>query len=265
MGEPAGQGGALAWRARVDGPLPAALNMARDHALALCLPAGCAVLRLYRWERPTLSLGRNEPARGRYARERVAQLGLDVVRRPTGGRAVLHWRELTYAVAAPARALGGPRSAYRLVHEMLAKSLASLGLPAEIAPDPDLAAPLHAGPCFRAPAGGEIVALGRKLVGSAQLRVGEVLLQHGSILVGDDQGVLGELGGGRPDGTDRPATVSDLLGRAPEDGELERAVLASFGLEDAWTGREAGPDVPVSAMEAELIERYRSAAWTWRR
>jgi lipoate-protein ligase A len=244
----------------MDGALPAALNMARDHALALLLPQGSAVLRLYRWQRPTLSLGRNEPALGRYDPGAFQERGVDVVRRPTGGRAVLHWRELTYAVAAPVRALGGPRRAYRLIHEILSKALVSLGVTAEIAPAPR-PTPVDGGPCFAAPAGGEIVVAGRKLVGSAQLRVGDVLLQHGSILLADDQGMVALLGVGGDAGGPRPATVSDLLGRDIEAGELERAVLDAFGLEGACA-EEAGP---ASLMEAELVERYRSEAWTWRR
>ena len=115
-------GAGLAWTVRVDGPLAGALNMARDHALALSLLPTSAVLRLYRWDRPTLSLGRNEPARGRYDREALRRLRVDVVRRPTGGRAVLHWRELTYAVALPTRSLGGPRATYRWIHGRLARA-----------------------------------------------------------------------------------------------------------------------------------------------
>jgi lipoyl(octanoyl) transferase len=235
--------------------------MARDHALALSLPNDSAVLRLYRWERPTLSLGRNEPARGRYDPEAARARGIDIVRRPTGGRAVLHWRELTYAVAAPARALGGPRRAYRLVHEILAQALVSLGVPAEIAPDPSLATPVDAGACFAAPVGGEIVAAGRKLVGSAQLRVGDVLLQHGSILLGDDQGLVGELGSVASVSRPGPATVSDLLGRDLRSGELEGALLDAFGIEQSCTV-VGGPTSPI---EAELEQGYRSEAWTWRR
>jgi lipoate-protein ligase A len=227
--------------------------MARDHALALTLPPGTACIRLYRWERPTLSLGRNEPARGRYDPAELEKRGIDVVRRPTGGRAVLHWRELTYSVVVPARALGGPREAYRFLHRRVAQALASLGIPAEIAAESKRAAAVDAGPCFQLAAAGEIVARGRKLVGSAQLRVGDSLLQHGSILIADDQGLTGE--------TARPATVSDLLGREPAAGELEGAVLAAFGLD----ARCAATATPSSPPERELLERYRSEAWTWRR
>ena len=235
--------------------------MARDHTLALSLPSGSAVLRLYRWVRPTLSLGRNEPAVGRYDLHALRRLGVDVVRRPTGGRAVLHRRELTYAAVLPARTMGGLRSAYVWINQRIAEGLASLGVPAEIARGCGAASPLDAGPCFRGAAEGEVVAEGRKLVGSAQARMGNVLLQHGSILLADDQDLLRRVFTGDLGGIDRPATVSELLGRDPEEGELERALAAAFGIGPECTD---GP-LCESLDDAQLEERYRSEAWTWRR
>jgi lipoyl(octanoyl) transferase len=256
-----GRIGPLRWSARVDGALPGALNMARDHALASSLSPGEAVLRLYGWERPTLSLGRNEPALDRYDAAELRRQGVDVVRRPSGGRAVLHWRELTYAVVVPARSLSGPRAAYRWIHLRMAAALAGLGIAADIAPDTPRAAGVDAGPCFQLAGGGEIVVGGRKLVGSAQLRVGAALLQHGSILIADDQRRVAELAGGEAGQPDGPATVSDLLGRMPAPNELQAAVLRAFGVEEAW----AADPPPTSSLEAELERHYRSDAWTWRR
>ena len=235
--------------------------MARDHALALSLPPDSATVRLYRWSRPTLSLGRNEPARENYDPAVLQRAGVDVVRRPTGGRAVLHWRELTYAVAVPATTLGGARAAYVWINRCLAEGLASLGIPAEIAPEPHEPMSLRAGPCFQAAAGGEVTVGGRKLVGSAQLRVRDVLLQHGSILVADDQGMLAGLGGGVARPIDRPATLESLLGRCPAAGELEGAVLGAF----LRAGAELEEGSPSLGTVAELEELYRSDAWTWRR
>ena len=234
--------------------------MARDHALALSLPPDSAALRLYRWGRPTLSLGRNEPARERYDADAIRNLDLDVVRRPTGGRAVLHWRELTYSVVMPARTLGGPRATYRWINGRIAAALAGLGIAAEIAPAA-AAVPLSAGPCFAAPAPGEITSGGRKLVGSAQLRIGDNLLQHGSILLANDQERLDQVFTGVTLGIGRPVTVSELLGRDPGDGELERALATAFGLDIECTN----DPLRSSPEAAELEERYRSAAWTWRR
>jgi lipoyl(octanoyl) transferase len=250
---------ALRWSARVDGSLAGALNMARDHALALELAHGAALLRLYRWDVPTLSLGRNEPAVGRLDPERARRLGVAVVRRPTGGRTVLHWRELTYAALIPAAA-AGPREAYRWINSRLAVALASLGVPAKIADVSAPAARPAAGPCLRSAAPGELEVEGRKLVGSAQARIrgsaGDVLLQHGSILIENDQGLLEDLG--IPGAVGQPATLAALLPRPLAEGELEAALVTAF---DACADERP----PVSRVERELERRYRSESWTWRR
>lgn len=266
--------------------------MARDHALALGVGRrsaadedrpGTAVLRLYRWSRPTLSFGRNEPARGRWDPARLENAGVGVVRRPTGGRAVLHDREVTYAVVLPLAAVDGLRRVYRRVNVGLAGGLASLGAPAEIAPGGGARAlPPDAGPCFREPAEGEVVARGRKLVGSAQARIGGALLQHGSILLDDDQTRLDLLGaggaggaaggkggkGGRSEKGSRPATLAGLLGGAPSAEEVEEAVIEglrrSLGGRWAPADEEEGGATPLEGQRT-LEERYRSEAWSWRR
>ena len=244
----------LRWTARVESACSGAKNMARDHASALELQAGRAALRLYRWDVPTLSLGRNEPALGRYDPDLLRRLGVAVVRRPSGGRAVLHWRELTYAIALPASALG-PRAAYRWINEMLASALASLGVPVEIASRAGCAQLPDAGPCFRGAAPGEVVARGRKLVGSAQVRIRRVILQHGSILLGNDQALLQDLSATA--GGVAPVTLSGLLDRPLAKNELEVALLGVF--KATAVGR-----APRQAIERELELRYRSDAWTWR-
>ena len=245
-----------------DGAQPGARNMARDHALALTLRDGHAVLRLYAWERPTMSLGRNEPSAG-YSRDVAARLGVDIVRRPTGGRAVLHWRELTYAVVASARALGGPRAAYRWIHARIADGLRELGAPVALAGEPQgRATAVDAGPCFQATVGGEVVAHGRKLVGSAQRCFGDTLLQHGSILLEDDQDMLLELrGGGVPSDANRPATLGGLIGTT-DRATVEGTLLDAFA--DA-VGELADAGSLEAASEAELESQYRSDAWTSRR
>src|SRR5439155_1096456 len=96
---------------------PGSDNMAMDDALLDEADAsGRAFLRLYRWSPPCLSFGRHEPAASRYDRAAIARLGLDVVRRPTGGRAVWHEHEVTYAVAAPVAVFRSLRDTYRAIH-----------------------------------------------------------------------------------------------------------------------------------------------------
>lgn len=122
------------WSLLLDPPLPGAVNMARDQALLdLADSTGAAWLRLYRWAPFCLSFGRHEPARRRYDRARIESLGLDCVRRPTGGRAVWHARELTYSVAAPIAIFGSLAVAYERIHATLARALVPLGFDAGLA------------------------------------------------------------------------------------------------------------------------------------
>src|SRR5260370_37507043 len=111
-----------------------AVNMAIDAGLlALAERTGRAFLRLYRFDPPCLSFGRNEPVTG-YDRAAIARLGVGVVRRPTGGRAVWHEHEVTYAVAAPIAAVGGLRAAYRAIQRWLAAALVTPRAATPLAP-----------------------------------------------------------------------------------------------------------------------------------
>ncbi|MEX2048409.1 MAG: biotin/lipoate A/B protein ligase family protein [Gemmatimonadota bacterium] len=259
----------LAWRLLRDEPRSGSRNMALDHALALRLAPSEGVVRLYGWERPTVSLGRNEPAKGLYTLEAMASAGVGAVRRPTGGRAVLHWRELTYAVVAPVDAWGGLREAYFGINLVLAEAIRGLGAPAEVvggrAPTP-----LDAGPCFQAPAAGEIVVRGRKLVGSAQMRLEGALLQHGSILLDDDQGLLGRLRTDGPGNRAAPESVAPATLRA-EAGhvgidDLTDAVAMSLrgGFGGTW-GPEGYRSSEIETADRLEAERYACDSWTWRR
>lgn len=244
--------------------------MALDHALAACLADGEGVVRLYEWERATVSLGRNEPAAGLYSLDAARTDGIDFVRRPTGGRAVLHDCELTYAVVAPLRAWGGARAAYAGINEALAEALQALGAPVTLAQGRG-ALGLEAGPCFQAPVVGEVVAWGRKLVGSAQARVEGALLQHGSILVGGDQSRLDRLagreGGEREvGGTERSTTLEALLGGEVSLEELSEAVEVSFraAFGGSWIPGVYHPS-EIEAAERLETDRYGRDSWTWRR
>lgn len=266
-----------------------ASNMAVDHALLETVQAGGRpALRLYRWGPPCLSFGRNQPARGLYDAESAAARGIGLVRRPTGGQAVYHDRELTYAVAVPVGALGSPRDSYRAINRALVAGLARVGVGAAVwdaasrVPPPtsrsagsrdesiaarDPAAPDWLAPCFRTPAPGEVTAAGRKLVGSAQRCEDRVILQHGSILLDGDQAPARDLLSSRGDAgpADSPATLRGLLGAVPPLEHLIAAVVAGF---ERSLGLGLVPE-PLSAAEAararELAAHYRSEAWTWRR
>jgi lipoate-protein ligase A len=250
------------WRVIVDGARDGASNMATDHALATALGSGEGVLRLYTWDRPTLSFGRNEPARELYDAGLAEAAGVGLVRRPTGGRAVLHGQELTYAVVVGMGALGGMKEAYRRFNEALVDAMTVLGVPASLAPEAQRVPGPDAGPCFDVPAPGEVTAAGRKLVGSAQVRIGRSILQHGSIILAGDQGLIEKLGGPRPA---PPATLASLLGTMPDRTRLDEAIQSAFArrLGGTWTkGRLTREE---TAAADRLLEKYRDPAWTWRR
>ena len=159
----------MSWLLLIDPPASGAWNMALDAALLeAAATEGLATLRLYAWDPPTLSFGRNEPALRRYDRDAIRRRALATVRRPTGGRAVWHHREVTYAMAAPSATFGSLRDTYHEIHAMLAAALQSLGAAVGLAGERQ-AAGVDAGACFASAAGGEVMAAnGGKVVGSAQ-------------------------------------------------------------------------------------------------
>lgn len=233
-----------------------AANMAIDaELLADAAASGRAVLRLYRFAPPCLSLGRNEPA-ARYDRAAIARLGIDVVRRPTGGRAVWHEHDVTYAVAAPIAAFGGLRAAYKAIHTRIAAALRALGADVTLALDrPSARAPGRSGACFATAVGGEVIAAGRKLVGSAQVRRGAALLQHGSILVAGSQNIVDVISRQSSLLVSGATTLSEVLGRPVSFDEVASAIV------DAWwdtVSRTARPP-------DRLTAAFRDPAWLWRR
>jgi len=232
-------------------------HMAVDHTLLRTARDGTAALRLYCWDPPCLSLGRNEPALERYDREDIDRRGLATVRRPTGGRAVWHAAEVTYAVAGPADLFGSLPTTYRAIHEMLAAALRSLGVDAALAPNTGAVSP-GAGACFASPAGGEVVVGGRKLVGSAQVRDRGAFLQHGSILLEDGQDVVSRV----TRGVAPPVLATSLgvlLRRSVTFAEVSDAVVATA--KSAWEGTWT----PASPPHLTSWGRYADPKWTWRR
>ncbi len=177
------------WRFVNTGNGAAAFNMALDEALLLVHEAGAALptLRLYGWCQPTLSLGYAQNARQEVDLAACQAQGVAVVRRPTGGRAVLHDQEVTYSVIMPLLMADGPSTItehYRRIGMALAAALQGLGVPVHLARPQVREAPARAlasPACFTALSRYELSAAGKKIVGSAQKRAQRALLQHGSI------------------------------------------------------------------------------------
>jgi lipoate-protein ligase A len=201
------------------------------------------VLRLYTWSPPAVSFGHMQRAADLLDLEACRAAGVDVVQRPTGGRAVLHWEEITYAVVAgtaDARFGTTLRAAHATIGACLAAGLAALGVAATLSrPRLDPERRMLRQPCFASPGRAELLVGGRKLLGSAQRRTPRAFLQHGSLLVGPAHLRLVDLlADARRDPEARAAmrarlagetvTLREILGREPDFEELASAVEGGF-------------------------------------
>lgn len=239
--------------------------MAVDMALlAFARRTGDAVARVYTWRTPTVSFGRHQRSRGVYDAALIAADGYEAVRRPTGGRSILHHREITYAVAMPTR--GRPlRETHGAITALVADALARLGAPVASADGPRTPTAPGAAPCFDHPAPGELVVDGRKLAGSAQVREGDALLQHGSILVDDDQGRLLRylLVPARP--VPPPMTLRELLGRAPRPAEFADAFAAAIATRHGTAPQPMAAAALDTTDVRREVARFRAPEHTWGR
>jgi lipoate-protein ligase A len=263
---------AAVWRLVVSPPAPGAWAMAIDEALldaCVAAPAGFVpVLRLYAFAPPCLSLGRFQRTDD-VDRDACRRLNVDVVRRPSGGRAVLHDRCLTYALIAPAEAApfdGGIRNSAERIGAALAAGLCRLGVVLSTAPSPERGR--YPADCFALPAAGEVVAGGRKLAGSAQVRRGAAALQHGSVRLRLGAGNAARLlrHSRSDDPSDGPTTLEALCGRPVTFTETASAVAAgivgTFGV--TLRGTVLTEAERQRAIELER-DRYHSDGWTWGR
>ncbi len=268
------------WRLIIHPAAPGAWNMAVDEAI-LESTAGQLqppTLRLYAWEPACLSLGFSQPAADA-DQVALAAHGWHLVRRPTGGRAILHVDELTYSVAGPEnepRLEGGVLESYRRLSAALLEALHRLHIPAQSLVQP--AQPADSGPkgpvCFEVPSNYEIVVDGKKLLGSAQARRLNGVLQHGSLpLYGDLTRITQALHFNAP--ADRQKAADRLLARAVTAENVLQAPLAwdaaaaafAAAFEDMLniTLQPAGLTAEETRRAGELVQaKYSDAAWNFR-
>ena len=247
-------------------PLPGVENMALDEALLeRARSANDAVFRVYTWAEPTLSFGRNQTARGTYDPERARERGVTVVRRLTGGRALLHHREITYSVTAPLATGVSLRESYVRINRLLVDGLQRLGVAVDVAAPRERAVAPSAAPCFERPAAGELVVNGRKLVGSAQWRDEGAMLQHGSILIEDDQPLVSAIAGNAVATPHPAATLSAALSRVPAADEVADALFESVRSVECSCATELTIDSTIEKAMQRALDRYRDDEWTWRR
>jgi lipoate-protein ligase A len=181
-----------------------------------------------------------------------------------GGRSLLHHREIMHSVTAPGYLAGSLRESYGRINRLLVGGLRRLGVTVEIASPRERSLPPSAAPCFERPAAGELVVDGRKLVGSAQWRDQGAMLQHGSILVEDDQPLVSSLA----DDVALPppaATLAASLGRAPAVDEVASALFDTVREIECPDADELRIDSALESAQARLVARYVDDCWTWRR
>ncbi len=268
----------MTWRLLLSSPANGAWNMAVDEAIlqAVACDEAPPTLRLYAWSPPCLSLGYSQ-SWDDIDMAQVQAHGWDVVRRPTGGRAILHTDELTYAIIAPTHhplMHGGVLPSYRRIARGLLAALRILGIEAQMEGE---RAPSQQAPpvCFEVPSSYEITVNGRKLLGSAQARSAGAVLQHGTLPLWGDIARVAE-GLRFPDQEsrvqaqetirNRATTVSACLGREVTWQEAANAFQRGFeeALGMAFTmGVLTESEYALAATLRD--KKYASEGWTRRR
>lgn len=266
------------WRLVNSGFLDGPTNMAQDEAILEAVASGDspATLRFYSWQPACLSLGYGQ-SWDVVDQQECTAMGWDVVRRPTGGRAILHVDELTYSVCAPVeepRVHGGVLESYHRLSRALLTGLREMSLePAQAEPEYDNWE--EAGPvCFDGPSNYEITVGGRKLVGSAQVRKRRVVLQHGTLpLYGDITRIIRALRTGGPNQSEsmraqlvsRATTLEEVLGWRVLYEEAVDFMRRGFSLALNLYLDEATLTTAEIQRAAELrAEKYFHASWTKR-
>lgn len=254
------------WRLIDSGCGAGAGHMALDEALLLaCADGAPPTLRLFAFQPPALTLGRFQAALRDVDSASCEANGLQVVRRPTGGRAVLHTADLCYAIVAPKNdpQVGGSiRDSYCRLSEALTLALAKVGAPADCVADTEAAGYGASAACFALAAPYELQSDSRKLVGSAQVRSQAAFLQQGSVRLAADSGLEAALLG-----LEAPLpALSDVLGHMVSYDEMALAMRDAFA-ECFGVRLERAVPTPAERNLAAQLERekYADAAWTWQR
>jgi lipoate-protein ligase A len=259
------------WRLILDkAPLPGPLNMAVDeHLFGSLTDKPRTFLRFYRWEKPTASLGYSQDADKAVNLDSCHRLGIPVVRRITGGKLVLHHREITYSIASSDAEMFTSTLAqsYRLISAALILGLEKMGLKARLAGPPPSFYGRGNMPCFSHPARDEVEVDGRKVIGSAQKRVGRHFLQHGSIPLHSDEDILKSISPRGEEGAEISLiSLSEALGRDVDfDWAVERlaAGLAEY-FQVVLRPKVLAPEEVAAILELRKM-KYDSDDWTLRR
>lgn len=260
----------LPWRLIKDGPRDGRLNMAIDRAILTACDRGQApaTLRLYGWDKPTLSIGYSQNESRDVDREQCERRKIPIVRRFTGGRALLHHHEFTYSLVAPIPHPvfpGNLTGAFCAVSKAVIASLERAGVPnPEIVGKEKRTMGVRRSPaCFSTSNHWEITVKGKKLAGSAQRRLNGAFLQHGSILLDwkpDEVHSLfrysseSERQRGLQTLIKETLTMKDVVSTMPDWEQLSRCFINGFqkSFSGLWTSET------LNSFERDLVENYLS-------
>jgi lipoate-protein ligase A len=266
------------WRLLITPAARGAWNMALDEAILEHIGRGESMpaLRLYAWNPACLSLGHAQPFAD-VDMQRLKERGWEVVRRATGGRAILHTDEITYSVIAPneePRVAGSVLESYNRLAEALLLAVQELDLPVEMKEGNAASGPNVNPVCFEVPSTYEITVNGKKLIGSAQARKKEGVLQHGSLpLTGDlsriCQALVFENESRREEAAKRllvrAATVESALGEEVSWETAAEAFIHAFESQLGLNLQQGEMSESESRRTDELVkEKYDHPAWTER-
>ncbi len=245
-------------------PKRAAENMAVDEYLfQLCHERSCGFVRFYSWLRPTFSTGVSQKAEKALNLDFIRANGCEYVRRITAGKTVLHHREITYAVASSEDLFFKEHDlhhSYLLISRVLVQALRSLGVDAALSRGGASELSRSHNPCFSFPTPNEVEVNGKKIIGSAQKRDKEALLQHGSIPLAMDYGLYAAGANFQADLLARSMTTwSDVSQRQP--GELTAALVESFRSFIGADFRHVDFSPEDQRQLQALTDKYSSDAW----
>ncbi|MBN1164520.1 MAG: lipoate--protein ligase family protein [Candidatus Krumholzibacteriota bacterium] len=249
------------WLYLDDEPCSGYLNMATDEFLLERVErgGGAPVLRLYSFQPPAVTIGFHQAAHRAVDVEALRRDGIDLVRRITGGRALLHDGEITYSLAAPldAKVFGsGLRETFLSISRALVRSLAILGVEAQVAPGPNHTRKVEkSGPCLASASRYELTVRGKKIAGSAQRRKKTSFLQHGSILLDrTSAGITSYLAKSFDSWGEFITSLSEETGAKMETREVKRIIRDGFA--DTF-----GVDFKELRFSPEERARIRTRAW----
>lgn len=274
---------ATRWRLLDTGLGDAFTNMAVDEAMLEACAAGTAspTLRFYGWSPPAISIGFGQQLGSAIDLDRCHALGIEVVRRPTGGLAVLHDQEVTYSVVVredDPRIASGILATYLTISRALVRGLSYLDVKADLLPlrRSSLPSDSESPVCFLTPSSYEVAVQGRKLVGSAQRRVQGVILQHGSLPISLDLDTLfsvlppvrrnGSSAAAESEAPLRMTSLQEAGGRPYAYAEVVAAL--SRGFAEVWGAQLISGGLTPEEQQASTrlrLSKYGADSWLWRR